>query len=114
MEPINQVRGFGYMFGVFKNQQNDPFCRMCNSYATVLGAIKEGIAKFESENADFIKRLPADFSQLFAEAKAGIAAIKAPDNPLKQKKEGNCKLPEGVCFLKNSMAILQKTNPQAS
>lgn len=111
MEPLNRVRGFGYMLGVFQNQQNDPFCRSCNSYATVLSAMKEGISKFETENEGFIKGLDERFSRLFAEAKAGIMAIKAPENPLKQKKEGNCRLPEGVCFLKNSMAILQKTDP---
>jgi hypothetical protein len=108
MESMNQARGYAYLFGVLKNQQADPFCRSCNSFVTTLVAIREQLTKFEALHPDEIRNLPGELSRLFADAKSGITAMKQPENPLGQKKAGNCKLPEGVCFLKSSLAILQK------
>jgi hypothetical protein len=108
MEIMNQARGYAYLFGVLKNQQADPFCRSCNSFVKTLAAVKENLAKFEAQHAGEIKNLPEEFSRLFADAKGGIAAMKQPENPAGQKKAGNCKLPEGVCFIKSSLAIFQK------
>jgi hypothetical protein len=108
MEIMNQVRGYAYLFGVLKNQQADPFCRTCNSFVKTLAAVKENLVKFETQHAGEVRGLPGDFPRLFADAKSGIGAMKPPENPLGQKKAGNCKLPEGVCFEKSSLAILQK------
>lgn len=108
MEIMNQARGYAYVAGVLKSQQADPFCRSCNSFVNTLTAVKENLAKFESQHAEGIRNLPGEFSRLFADAKSGIAAMKQPENPVGQKKAGNCKLPEGVCFTKSSLAILQK------
>ena len=108
MEIMNQARGYAYLFGVLKNQQADTFCRSCNSFMNTLAAVKENLAKFEAQHAGEIKDLSGEFSLLFADAKGGIAAMKQPENPAGQKKAGNCKLPEGVCFIKSSLAILQK------
>jgi hypothetical protein len=96
------------VFGVLKNQQADPFCRSCNSFVNTLTAAREQLAKFESEHAGEVKNLTSEFSILFAGAKAGIAALKQPENPSGQKKAGNCKLPEGVCFIKSSLALMHK------
>jgi hypothetical protein len=108
MEIMNQARGYAYLFGVLKNQQADPFCRSCNSFINTLAAVKENLVKFETQHAGEIKNFRGEFFRLFADAKSGIAALKPQENPVGQKKAGNCKLPEGVCFIKLSLAILQK------
>jgi hypothetical protein len=108
MEIMNQARGYAYLYGVLKNQQADPSCRSCNSFINTLTVARENLAKFEAQHAGEIKNLPGGFSHLFADAKSGIASMKQPENPAGQKKTGNCKLPEGVCFTKSSLAILQK------
>ncbi len=108
MEIMNQARGYAYVYGVLKNQQADPFCHSCNSFVNTLTVAKENLAKFEAQHAGEIKNLPGEFSRLFAAAKSGIASMNQPEKPLGQKKEGNCKLPDGVCFTKSSLAILQK------
>ena len=108
MEITNQARSYAYLFGVLKNQQADPSCRSCNSFISTLAAVRENLVKFEAQHAAEIRGLTGEVSRLFADAKSGIAAMQQPENPLGQKKAGNCKLPEGVCFTKSSLAILQK------
>ncbi len=108
MEIMNQARGYAYLFGMLKNQEADTFCRSCNSFLKTLAAVKENMAKFEVQYDEEIKNLPGQFSRLFADAKSGISVMQQPEQPLGQKKAGNCKLPEGVCFTKSALAILQK------
>ncbi len=108
MEILNQVRGYSYLLGVLKTQQADPFCRSCSAFSKTLTALRESLDKFESEHYVEIQGLSGEFSRLFADAKSGISAMLQPDNPTGQKKAGNCKLPQGVCFMKLSLAILQK------
>jgi hypothetical protein len=108
MEIMNQARGFAYLFGMLRNQQEDAFCRSCNSFLNTLAAARENLQKFEAQHAGEIRSFPEEFSQLFADARSGISVMPQPEQPLRQKKAGNCKLPEGVCFTKSSLAILQK------
>jgi hypothetical protein len=108
MEITNQARSYAYLFGVLKNQQTDPSCRSCNSFISTLAAVKDNLAKLETQHAAEIKGLSGDLTRVFADAKSGISAMHQPENPVGQKKAGNCKLPEGVCFTKSSLAILQK------
>jgi hypothetical protein len=37
-----------------------------------------------------------------------MVALELPADPLPQKNAGNCKLPEGVCFVKSSLILHQK------
>ncbi len=108
MEIMTQIRGLHYLYGVFRNRQADPFCRDCNGFRKTLDAAKALLDTLEREHAAELHGLPSEFASLFAEAKAGITALQGPENPRKQKKEGNCKLAEGVCFLKSSLALIQK------
>ena len=108
MEIMNQARGYAYMYDVLKNQQADPFCRCCNAFVKTLAAVKENLAEFESQYARDIGSLPREFIYLFSEAIIGIGQMRPPENPVSQKKAGNCKLPEGVCFTKTALALLQK------
>jgi hypothetical protein len=108
MEISNQARGYSYMLGVLKNREADLYCHSCNSFLSTLVAVNENLRQFEREHATEIGNLPAELAIFYSVAKSGITAIKQPVNPIGQKKSGNCKLPEGVCFLKSTLPILQK------
>jgi hypothetical protein len=108
MEPVNQVRGHHFMLGVFKRQQNDPFCCTCSAFANTLRAARESLAKLEGEHAVVLTALSPDLVAHLAETRRGLASLQDPPNPSGQKKAGNCKLPQGVCFVKASFALIQQ------
>jgi hypothetical protein len=108
MELLNQVRGHHFLLGVLRNRQADIYCGVCSAFANTLKAAREGLATLETGNADGLRSLSPEFSAMMAETRSGLAAIASPANPSGQKKAGNCKLPEGVCFLKASFALVQK------
>ena len=108
MNKVNQSRAYTYLFGVLAMQQEDVLCRSCNSFVSTLTAAKDSLAAFESQNSGELAALPDDLARQFRAAKTGLLGLKMPAEPQGQKKSGNCKLPEGVCFLKSSLALLQK------
>lgn len=108
MEILNQVRGYSYIAGVLKNREGDPFCGSCSAFANTLATVRDGLAKLEQEHAMELEKVPSEFSNSLSEASTIIKGLRNPTNPAGQKKAGNCKLPEGVCFVKASLAILQK------
>ena len=108
MEITNQVRGYAFMFGLLRGQQADPFCSGCNAFGKVLAAAREGIASLGAEHGAAISGLPAELPRLFADTKEGLSSLIAPEHTVGQKKAGNCKLPEGSCFLKSSLALAHK------
>ena len=108
MELMNQVRGYHFLLGAFRNQQKDPYCSVCSAYANTLKAARENLAKFEAENANALKALTPEFSAMLAGTRAGLSALQGPTDPSGQKKAGNCKLPQGICFIKASFALVQQ------
>ncbi|HUI46817.1 MAG TPA: hypothetical protein VL122_12635 [Nitrospirota bacterium] len=104
----NQARGYAYLYEMLKQRQEDPYCRTCSAYNNTITAVRESLAKFENQLTAAEDMLSAEFARLYSEARAGIASLKLAENPAGQKKAGNCKLPEGVCFVKLSYAIFQK------
>ena len=108
MELMNQVRGYHFLLGVLRNQQKDPYCSVCSAYANTLKAVRENLAKLEAENANALKALTPEFSAMLAGTRAGLSAIQGPTDPSGQKKAGNCKLPQGICFIKASFALVQQ------
>jgi len=108
MEPVSQVRGHHFMLGVFTRQQSDPFCSTCSAFTNTLKAARESLAKLEGEHAGVLAALSPDLGAQLAETRAGLASLQEPLNPSGQKKAGNCKLPQGVCFVKASFALIQQ------
>jgi len=108
MELINQVRGYHFLLGVFRNQQKDPFCSACSAFANTLKAARENLAKLEAEQGEALKSLSPEFGRMIAEARTGLSILQGPADPCGQKKAGNCKLPQGVCFIKASFALIQQ------
>ncbi|MEK6745044.1 MAG: hypothetical protein AABZ15_15625 [Nitrospirota bacterium] len=108
MELLNQVRGHHFMLGVFKNQQQDPYCSACSAFANTLKAARESVAKLEAEHSDAFKALSPEYGSMMAETRTGLSILQGPADPSGQKRAGNCKLPQGVCFIKASFALVQQ------
>lgn len=105
---INKLRGFNYAAGILTNQQNDPLCSECAAFARTADAIVDGFLKFENANSSEKKKLAEEFSMIFMDVKDKISVIQMPDDPVRQKKAGNCMLPKGVCFTKEIMTFMGK------
>ena len=108
MELLNQVRGYNFMLGVFRNQQKDPYCIACSAFANTLKAARESLATLDAEHGEELKALSPEFASMMAEARTGLSLLQGPADPAGQKKAGNCKLPQGVCFIKASFALVQQ------
>jgi hypothetical protein len=103
-----QIRYFHYMAGVLEGQQADPLCGICRALTNSAQSIEDSIAEMESSYSGEIKNLTGDIRHLLSSARSKIAALKRPQDAIGQKKAGNCKLPEGVCFVKASKALGEK------
>jgi hypothetical protein len=108
---ITHLRGFHFAVGTIVNQENDPLCGSCVAFAKTAQAIIDSFIEFESAHAAERKKLPEEFSFLFDDVCDKLALIEQPEEPVRQKKEGNCKLPEGVCYCKAALALIQSVKP---
>ncbi len=114
MDIANQVRGYSFLSAVLANREIDPVCRSCSSFLSTLLTVTETIHRFELEHAAEVEKLPDGLSLSFLVARSGISGIRQPDHAVPQKKAGNCKLPEGICFPKSSLSILQKIQKEGN
>ena len=109
-QTINRLRGFHFAVGTMVNQENDPLCAKCVAFAKTAQAIVDGFIEFESAHAAEKRKFPEEFSMLFDDVCDKLALIEHPEEPVRQKKSGNCKLPEGMCYCKSALALLQNIN----
>lgn len=105
---INRIRYYHYISGVLANQQTDPLCRQCKAYANAVIALRDGLVGLEKENSMGFGSFSGEMRGIFEEARRRITEMPAPENAPGQKKAGNCKMPEGVCFIKSSKAMLDR------
>ncbi len=108
MELLNRVRAYHYLAGVLTNQQRDLFCHQCSAWNNTLNSVREAFQQFEAGHAAEIRVLSPEAQALLAETRSRLASLVNAANPAGQKKAGKCKLPEGVCFVKISRAILER------
>ncbi|RME66123.1 MAG: hypothetical protein D6778_05205 [Nitrospirae bacterium] len=98
---IRALRSLSFLIGVLRNQKADPLCPYCISYASMVKLAKESWAVlrevFQSHD------VPEKLRDLYDNVLSGIEEVQVPDYPVAQKKAGNCKLPEGVCFSKTGL-----------
>lgn len=99
----DQVRFYCYIAGVLENQQEDDLCCKCKAYSNAIAAVREGLAELESGHS---REISGDMLKLLKQARNRLRMIKVPENAAGQKKAGNCKMPEGICFVKSSKAIM--------
>jgi hypothetical protein len=103
---VNRIRFYHFISGVLAAQGADPLCCVCKAYANTLLAVNENLSVLEREHREECYALPGDILALFTEARRRISAIELSGEAIGQKKAGNCKMPEGICFVKSSKAIL--------
>jgi len=108
MELLNRVRAYHYLAGVLTNQQRDLFCHRCSAWNNTLNNIREAFKQLEVEHAAELRALSPEATALLAETRTRLAGLANAADPAGQKKAGNCKLPEGVCFVKVSRTLLEK------
>lgn len=113
MTASNRVRAYFFLAEVFKNREKDPLCRVCKAFVNSVNNSRESLAAFEVNHASAIKNLPPDFRELLITAKSLLSTMVLPENVPGQKKAGNCKLPQGICFVKDSLSILQNLGTTA-
>lgn len=109
MSITNRVRGYAYLFSVLRGQQGDVFCGKCKAFVNTAAAARLDLAALEQELAAAIPALPEELQRLLAETRKASAGLVLIENASGQKKAGNCKLPEGVCFVKSARALLKST-----
>ena len=102
---INQLRAFHFLSGVLKNQQHDPLCGKCLAFEKVAETTMDNFIKCERDCRSGREHLSKELSDLFLRVYDKLASIEHPDNPMGQKKAGNCKLPEGLCFTKVAVLL---------
>jgi hypothetical protein len=108
MELLNQLRAYHFLAGVLANQQRDLFCGQCSAWNNTLNNTREALKQFEADHAVELQGLSPEATTLLTETRDRLAGLASAANPAGQKKAGNCKLPEGVCFVKSSRALLEK------
>ena len=108
MELLNHLRAYHYAAGVLARQQHDLFCGQCSAWNNTLNNAREALKQFEAEHAAELRSLSPEAIALLTETRSRLAGLVNAANPSGQKKAGNCKLPEGVCFVKASRTLLEK------
>ena len=108
MELLNHVRAYHYLAGVLANRQRDHFCGRCSAWNNTLINAREALKQFNAVHAAGLRSLSPEAAALLCETRSLLAGLANVENPSGQKKAGNCKLPEGVCFVKASRALLEK------
>jgi hypothetical protein len=107
-ELINQIRFYHFISGVLHHQQSDPLCSNCKAFANTAKKMKENISELKSVQVEKMHTLSGEMLHILEEAQDIIGRVKILEDAVGQKKSGNCRLPEGVCFIKLSKAILDK------
>jgi hypothetical protein len=102
----NIVRFYYFISGVLVNQERDPVCCRCKAFENTVRRMKEGIAELDSlsDKPGFSEELVF----MIKEARERLGKIVLQENSAGQKKAGNCKMPEGVCFVKFSKSVLRR------
>jgi hypothetical protein len=70
-------------------------------------AIKESMDAFKKDYNDDLRHAPAELLVLLKDARNALAILNPPADAVGQKKEGNCRMPEGVCFVKLSKKVVE-------
>ncbi|TAN40901.1 MAG: hypothetical protein EPN25_06105 [Nitrospirae bacterium] len=104
----NRIRYYHFMAGVLAKQAEDPLCSICRAFENSVRSIRESLAGFEAGSAEELKEISPGLKELHDETRLCLAGIRTPVNAEGQKKAGRCKMPEGVCFVKTSKALIER------
>jgi hypothetical protein len=104
----NRIRFCRFFAGVLTHQRNDPLCGKCKAFANSTKYLRERLQEFTIARAGGMTDIPAELSALLEEAGKILSELNPPEDAVGQKKAGNCKMPEGVCFVKSSKKLSEK------
>jgi hypothetical protein len=108
---INLLRVMGYAFNVLSYLQDELLCSKCNSLVKSIEAAQDKFLALE-KSLNKNRGMPEEMRKLLLDIYATLSQMSIPDNPVRQKKEGNCKLPAGVCLAKSVLTIYEKIEEQ--
>ena len=92
------------MAGVLERQSREPLCGNCISYALTVEESREALRDL-TETLSSDNDAPAEFRSVLKEASATILGVPVPSEPQKQRKTGQCRLPEKACFVKRARML---------
>ena len=104
---ITLLRGMSYIFSILSYLQDEPFCKECKAFEDVFDAIREKLVDREkavNKNRD----MPQEIRKLLTNIYVVLADIRIPENPVRQKKAGNCHLPSGMCLAKSVKVFYER------
>jgi len=107
MQQLNRIRYYHFVTGVLANQQHDPLCSICKAFTNSVGEVRGGVNEFIHAHAAELPGLLEEDSIMLADIKMMLADLHPVADAVGQKKAGNCKLPQGVCFVKSSKLLLE-------
>jgi len=108
MEIISGLRYYHFIAGMLANLQHDPLCSICKAFTNSLQQIRQEVETYLMINAAELTALPEKESIMLVDIKMMLADLHPIADAVGQKKTGNCKLPQGVCFVKSSKALQEK------
>lgn len=105
MQQVSRIRYYHFIAGVLANQQHDPLCSICKAFTNSVLQAREEVTAYMMTNAVELTALPEQDSIMLADIKMMLVDLHPVPDAVGQKKAGNCKLPQGVCFVKSSKAL---------
>jgi hypothetical protein len=114
MDCISEIRYCHFMAGVLARQQHDPLCGKCKALANSVRALREGVTELEQRRVTEISSLPKEQAWLLTLTKQVLAGLNPYPDAVGQKKAGNCRLAEGICFVKSSKAFIKEMEGKES
>ncbi len=114
MDCISEIRYYHFMAGVLAEQQQDPLCGKCKALANSVRALREGVTEVEQRRVSEIRSLPNEQARLLTLTKQVLAGLNPAPDAVGQKKAGNCRLAEGICFVKSSKALIKQMEEKDS
>lgn len=111
MDLLTRLRYYHFIAGVLANQQHDPLCSICRAFTNSVQQIRQNVQEHMMTNAVELTALQEEYSIMLDDIKMMLADLHPLPDAVGQKKAGNCKLPQGICFVKSSKALFNRPGP---
>lgn len=103
---INSLRGLSFVFSVLSCLQNDLFCSKCRLFVKSVDVAKNKFLSLEKLING--KNMSEEMRRMLLGIYTVLADLEIPDNPVRQKEAGNCKLPKGACLPDSVLVIYER------
>jgi len=103
---INFLRGLSFIFDVLSCLQDEPLCSKCHLFVKSIDLAKNKFLSFEKLINR--KNISEEMRKMLLGIYTVLADLEIPDNPVRQREAGNCKLPKGACLPDSVFTIYEK------